>query len=433
MRVQVTTLRYWKSEHTEETCEDAVGGKSAEGLFAVADGAGTTLFSDAWAEFLVQHFLTVPLLDADPFEVEWWVRMAQEEFKQQSPVQADLAWNAQQKVQNQGSYATLAALRFSEHTAAHVRAELMAIGDSCIFIHRPSFKSIKSFPLQDARAFELAPICIPSKMGALNRDFQRFQAVPFDLLPHDVIVVATDAVAKWIISAGNGRYSGQGTALGEIISQTPEFWPAFIQTRRANQEMIDDDCTALVIELLPDDSESGSELGTTTQHSQQVRTQRMRDFEQARAENNKERVAISYGSGTDLRAEGVTISEQEIFLAREVANALREVLSLLRQVVNNPDVVPVMTRAWQKHAHLLSQEPCTAPVRHTLANLGIPIEPQIGIEFQETAILPVVPPASSTPSQDETENENPAMLQTQTFEIQPLLHSTQSEQQTEEA
>lgn len=431
MLAQVTMLRYWKSEHTAETDEDAVDGNSAAGLFAVADGAGTTLFSGAWANFLVRHFLTVPLLDADPFEVEWWVRMAQEEFKQKFPAQTDLAWNAQQKVQSQGSYSTLAALRFSEQDALHAQAELLAIGDSCIFVHQA--KEILSFPLLLVEEFEQAPICIPSKPGSFQRYFQQFEAATVDLTSHDVIVIATDAVAKWIVGAGNGHYSSPGAALREIISQSAESWPAFIQTRRANHEMIDDDSTALVITLLPDNAGSGSELGTTTQHSQSVRAQRKQDFQRAQADNNKEREAIYYGSGSDLQAEGVMVSEQEVTQARKVADALREVLSLLRQVVNNPDVVPVMTAAWQKHAGLLYQEPCAAPVRTTLAHLGVPVEPRTELASMATS---VIPSPSSASSGNEIEDEHATMLLTQTFEVQPPPpppHTIQAEQQTEEA
>jgi hypothetical protein len=392
----------------------------------VADGAGTTLFSGAWADVLVHSFLTAPLLDNDPFEVEWWVRRAQEEFKHRFPAQTGLAWNAQQKVQSQGSYSTLATLRFTALDAAHARAEMLAVGDSCIFVHQAT--EVLSFPLAQTEEFEQAPICIPSKPGSFQRYFQQFTTGTLDLAPNDVIVIATDAVAKWIVSAGNGHYKGQRTALQEIINQTVESWPAFIQACRAHQEMLDDDSTALVITLLPDDSDTGSELGTTMQHSQQVRMQRQQDFQQALADQNKERIAIYYGSGVDLRDGAVPVSARDISQARAVADALHELLSRLRQVVNSPNVVPVMTTVWQKHARLLSQESCAAPVRNTLTHLGVPLEPRAELASMDTVILPP-PSPPPTPSENETEDEHAGMLMTQTFEIP---HPTQADQQTEE-
>lgn len=432
MLAQVTTLRHWKSEHTAETCEDAVGENSAYGLFAVADGAGTTLFSGAWADFLVRHFLSVPLMNNDPFEVEWWVRLAQEEFKQKFPAQTDLAWNAQQKVQSQGSYATLATLRISAQSENSMQAEILAMGDSCVILYRSAMGEPLSFPLQHSEEFEQAPICIPSKPGAFNRYFHQFQAITLDLAPADIVVLASDAVAKWIVSAGNGRYDSSSAALQDVVSQTSESWPAFIQACRAHQEMLDDDSTLLVLTLQPDDAVTGSRLGITTGHSQQVRTQRKQDFLQAVADDNKERVALYYGTGADLQAEGITISAQEFSQAREVADALREVLALLREVVNNSDMVPIMTAAWQRHAGLLYQEPCAAPVRATLVHLGVPIEPRTDIALMETAVLPVYP--AHPPTEENAVDEESSMLMTQVFQVppQPQQHQVQTNHQTGE-
>src|SRR5215469_6717486 len=110
MFARITRLRHWKSEHTEQTCEDASQEDPARGLFAVADGAGTTLFSGIWATILAQHFTKIPLLTDNPFEVEWWVRLAQEEYRQKRPDPSKLPYNAQQKELGQGSESTLATL-----------------------------------------------------------------------------------------------------------------------------------------------------------------------------------------------------------------------------------------------------------------------------------------------------------------------------------
>src|SRR6185312_11846723 len=140
MLAQVTKLCYWKSEHSQETCEDACGEDIEHGLFAVADGAGTTLFAAAWATLLVKHFLSVPLLSGDPFEVEWWVRLAQEQFKLEQPELENMPWNVLQKVQNQGSHSTFVALRISAYDAT--QGEALVFGDSCIIMSKASTKQI---------------------------------------------------------------------------------------------------------------------------------------------------------------------------------------------------------------------------------------------------------------------------------------------------
>ncbi len=433
MLAQVTMLRYWKSEHSAETCEDAVGKNTAQGLFAVTDGAGTTLFADAWAEFLVQHFLRVPLLTNDPFEVEWWVRIAQEQFKLAFPTPVAMSWNAQQKVLNQGSYSTLATLRISASEPTGGQAELLVFGDSCIFLHRPGSERMLSFPLQQAEEFERAPICVPSRAGLFNRYFHQSKVATLDMLPADVVVLATDAVAKWIVSAGNGRYPDATMALQEVVQQTESSWPAFIRACRANQEMIDDDCTALVIMLAADGACGGSPLGSTTHHSQAVREQRRQDFLQAYEEDNKERMAIYLGDGQDLPIKETGITQEEISLARQVADALREVLAFLRQEIDNPNVTALMTPMWQRRAYLLYAEPCAANLRKTLARLGVPLEPAPVPTSSSVADIPtrsnrepLEPPAP----QDTTVDIS--LLDTQIFDREEIQQQLQSHKQREE-
>lgn len=429
MLAQVTTLRYWKSEHSEETCEDASGENTEAGLFAVADGVGTTLFSDAWANFLVRHYLHIPLLSNDPFEVEWWIRLAQDQFKHEFPINADMTWNAQQKIQSQGSYTTLATLRVLTSNPTRAEAEALVFGDSCLFVSNPAVEHIFSFPLSQPEEFEQAPICLPSKPGVFNRYFHQCHITSLELTPDDVVVIATDAVAKWIVSA-DSRYSDRKSAFQKVTQQTTASWASFVQECRAKKEMVDDDSTVLIIALYPDTASQGIALGTTTSHSQQVRESRKQEFMQFLEEQNKERVAICFGDGRDLRAEGITVSRDDVLLARNIADAQREILALLRQEVNNPNVVAIMAPVWQKHAHLLYQEPCAANIRKTLAHLGVPLEPVAPIA--SVVPLTVQEPVEGTahPLIDE---DSANMLLTQVFDVAAIQHGLQSSGQEEEA
>jgi len=424
MLAQVTTLRYWKSEHSEETCEDASGENTGAGLFAVADGVGTTLFSDAWANFLVRHFLHIPLLSNDPFEVEWWIRLAQEQFKHEFPINDNMTWNAQQKIQSQGSYTTLATLRFSASDVMHTDANVLVFGDSCVFVSNPAVEHIFSFPLRQAEEFERAPICIPSKPGAFNRYFHQCHIASLELAPDDVVVIATDAVAKWIVSAGGGRYSDKKRALQEVIQQSTASWSSFIQECRAKKEMVDDDSTALIIALYPNTASQGIALGTTTSHSQQVRESRKQEFMQFLKEQHKERAAICFGDGRDLLEEGIVVSRDDMLLARKVADAQREILAILRQEVNNPNVVAIMTPVWQKHVHLLYQEPCAENIRNTLAHLGVPLEPVEPIASAAPLIVQESAEGTAHPFIDE---DSANMLLTRVFdgaEFQRMLQAS---------
>jgi hypothetical protein len=384
MFTQITRLYYWKSEHEEETCEDACNDDSTRGLFAIADGAGTTLFSNIWAKVLVECFVSLPLLSEDPFEVEWWVRQAQELYKQRMPQLSNVAWNAQQKMQSEASYATLATLRISRIQEDAAQAEFLSIGDSCIFLRKAQSEQFTAFPVMQVADFDKPPICFPSKLSLFNRSFHRCITQSVTLSAGDTLLLATDAVSRWLVSAGKGRFAQPIDAWQALCEQTAESWPAFIRECRERNEMVDDDSTALLLSI-HDSAEPGvSLLGTTREHAHEPREQRKHDYERAYQENNKELVAIYYGDGTDLALEGLHPDPQEIAQARQVADALRAVLQALRQSLNSPDVAARTRVIWNQYASLLQAEPCASNLRQTLMRLGV--------------IAPPVKPSSLTPS-----------------------------------
>ncbi len=377
MLAQVTRLRYWKSEHDEQTCEDALGEHVPEGLFVVADGVGTTLFSNVWAWLLVDHFLNVPLLSNDPFEVEWWLRLIQERYQQELPSLEGMPWNALQKAQSQGSYSTLATVRITRVDADSALVTLLVFGDSCILIKKADTNGVLSFPLEKALDFDQAPISLPSKLSSFNRYFHRCTIKHVELAPGDNVILATDAVARWIVSAGNGRYADSQSAFLEVAAQTPDSWSAFITGCRARNEMIDDDSTALVVALQPDALNTGMQLGSTSEHSTDVREKRKHTFTEALQAQNKELVAISFGDGIDLGLEGVSFPSDQLQQARAVADALRDMLQVLRREVNSLNPVETLGPAWQRYAPLLQDEPCAAKLRQTLTRLGVPLAPSL--------------------------------------------------------
>lgn len=429
LSAQVTKLLYWKTEHDEQTCEDALAANASAGLFAVADGVGTALFSHIWARLLVDHFVDIPLLSDDPFEVEWWLRKAQECYQQQLPTLENLPWNALQKIQNQGSYSTLAAACITHVDATSARASLLAFGDSCVLVKKVKNEQICAFPLDKPADFDPAPVCLPSKLSNFQRQFQRCQLKQVDLEPGDTLLLATDVVARWILSAGHGRYADVQEAFQQVMTQTPASWPAFIKACRARGEMVDDDCAVLSI-TLTEDAEHGEALGGTSQHREEVRKQRKSAFFQALAEQNKEQVAILFGDGVDLRQEAVTFSDEEVREARQVADALHELLQELRREINSSAVAVKMSPLWQKYALLLHDEHCAAPLRRTLSRLGVSLAPQ----------YPPAPPSSDstqlqTPEQEPAKNEQIAARQMQkdAHFVEQAKQEEQEEQEQREA
>src|SRR5258707_15794865 len=112
-----STLFPYTTLFRSQSCEDAAGCVLQDGLFAVADGVGTALFSGIWSRCLVETFLDLPLLSDDPFEIEWWLREAQQRYLRLLPSTAQMPWNVQQKALTESSYSTLASVRFQALTA----------------------------------------------------------------------------------------------------------------------------------------------------------------------------------------------------------------------------------------------------------------------------------------------------------------------------
>lgn len=372
MFADVTSLRYWKSERADiTTCEDALRSDPQHGLFCVADGAGSTLFSNIWADILVEQFVKDPLMSNDPFEMEWWIRQAQKRYHERAPQSDRLNWNARQKAVEQGAYSTLATLRFTRAERTAASAELLVVGDSCIITGNPQKQQITSFPLRHSQEFDRAPYCVPALPKNLNRYTLYARTWEVVLSPGDIIILATDAVARWIIGGGaSGNESNSWLAFNEVAQKTERDWPEFIDVCRANQSMVDDDSTAMIISLR-EDGRDPERLGLPAGPRQETVATRRAEFERARNEDNKELVAITYGDGHMLNTANIILADAEKTKAREVADALRNVLQAVRDALNMPNFTARVEPVWWRYAHLLMDEPCAGTIRKNLAAQGV--------------------------------------------------------------
>src|SRR5258708_14567794 len=189
MFADVSNLRYWKSERADlSTCEDASQADSGRGLFCVSDGAGTTSFSQIWAQILVEQFGVAALVSLDPFELEWWVRQAQKRYAGLVPSADKLDWNARQKAVDQGAYATLATLRVLSSGEESAQVELLAVGDSCVLVGHADGR-VTAFPLQKPVEFDRAPECLPALLKNLNRHALIPRRRELTLAPEDTVVL----------------------------------------------------------------------------------------------------------------------------------------------------------------------------------------------------------------------------------------------------
>jgi hypothetical protein len=393
MFATIKKLAHWKSEHDEQTCEDASDFKASSGLFAVADGVGTAAFSNIWARIIVQHFLAVPLLGEDPFEVEWWLRMAQEEYRKQAPDLAAMQGAARKKAQ-EGSYTTLVTLRVAAVEGERVQADLRAFGDSCVLVRRAaSGEPDLRFPLEKVKDFERGPVCLPSYLKRFDRHFTRCDFRSTSFAPGDQVLLATDAVAKWVIGGGGRGEAFYQEAFERVAKQSVDEWPAFIQRCRESGQMVDDDVTALVVTFERDETSGAQKLEPTITHAREVCEARKRALEEARQRQDKEAMAIAYGDGS---AFGGVVGQlpPEIVEARAVADALNEVRQALRGAINRPDPQAIVGPVWQKHRATLEREVCAHEIIESLRQNGL-LTPQAA---PPPASPPLFQPLPNVPS-----------------------------------
>jgi hypothetical protein len=411
MFAKVAQLAYWKSEHTQGSCQDAFKFDIERGIFVVSDGVGMAFFSDVWANILVNWYIECPLLSADPFEIEWWLREPQERYLQATPDPSDLSWPASSRAR-EGSQSTLAAMHIVADEPFSAQAQLLTMGDSCVLIARDSNRWIEAFPIENLEDFTKNPICLPSKKGAFDRGFHRADKYKVRLAPQDTVMLVTDAVALWILSCGAGRYPNQWEAFWQVAENTPNTWVDFIHAqRRKNPGLRDDDSTALIVRFSDVEEQTGKPLPTERDQpicEDSVIQKRISLFEEARAAQNREQMAILFGDGEMLRTHGVAFSDEEKHQARTVANALKEVLDRLRYAYNQKlDIAEYVGPVWKEHETLLHSEPCAETVvqrlREARVDVTLPsVPPTLDQEVpygKETSAsaqqpLPIDPPAS---------------------------------------
>lgn len=364
MRVHITQLEYWKSEHDATTNEDSLKFDADKGLFAVADGVGTASFANIWSRILVNRFVKEPLMSEHPFEVEWWVRRAQDEYVQNKQTRPEAVPDFAKEKAREGSRSTLATIRFTEADDARAEAILLAVGDSDIFIARNGTSEIKAFPLEKASEFDARPIILPTRLIEFDRAFHRCQIRREELHVGDTLILATDAVSKWILSQPNPR-----EAFEQVSSIRPgEGWKDFIESCRKEDTIVDDDSTALVIKLT--NSAEDSLFGITKTYGDQTITERKAALENYKGD--PEKLAICFGDGKWLPKDGIP-GDDIIKNARLVADAMKDVRLALSSAVKTGKLSTAW-KAWDKHRSLLMDKPWAATLSKSLTVMGIPLE-----------------------------------------------------------
>lgn len=197
--MKIDTYYSPKIGNKPEEYEDAFAVNPGRGKLAVADGASDSIFSGLWARSLVKSYVESNLSITNDDFVERLVSAAREKWH------TDIEWDTLRLfVKNKainGSFSTMI-LTESIGNNSFDRVRVLSVGDSCILMNRN--ESAASFPLEDYRDFNISPELVWSGYGSpFSKEYKwkrpPFQTRDFIIEPGETVLMATDAVSKWIL------------------------------------------------------------------------------------------------------------------------------------------------------------------------------------------------------------------------------------------
>lgn len=218
-----------KRDHGPEENEDSAAENVDAGLFAVSDGASTSARSEVWSRLLAEAYVNGddPLADDTlaALRREWADRVHV----------PDLAWHAKEKL-TRGSAATFLGLRVDVDGY-----QMTAVGDSCLF-HLSDGELMSVAPLTEWTQFSRFPELVHTTPG-LPVPPEHVRSGSGPLGPGDVLLLATDAVAKYLL-----RRHGETGELPPILDHLDddEQFAGFVERAR-EQGLDNDDATVCVV------------------------------------------------------------------------------------------------------------------------------------------------------------------------------------------
>ena len=221
---------------THSASEDAAAVREEEWPLraAVADGATESAFAAHWARVLVQGAIEQ---EATPSGVQRglpdWQRRWQQEVRARAKEQP---WYVQAKT-HEGAFAALLALEI--HPNGQWQA--VSVGD-CNLLQLRDGTLRTAWPTDDPASFTHRPALVPSRASSDSPSPLHTRGT---WVPEDTFLLATDAVAAWLLRTAPARPPDESQAA---------FRDA-VESARADGTLRSDDATLLVLDVESDDSD----------------------------------------------------------------------------------------------------------------------------------------------------------------------------------
>jgi serine/threonine protein phosphatase PrpC len=214
---------------------------------AVADGTTEGLFSDIWAELLVNSYCNH---GAALFKSENLMTIHKEFIHQTCQQIAEMPearhWFMYEKLER-GTHATFAAVEFTKRNTI----QMSAVGDSCIFWCIKNYcdqDKTEMFPELSGDDFGICPASICHIPGTWHKLHSKIRSNEITLERDCQFVLCTDAIAHWLVK--EAREKNNFLAWEEIVKVSDvAAFNLLVENLRESKEIRNDDVTLVIVDV----------------------------------------------------------------------------------------------------------------------------------------------------------------------------------------
>lgn len=368
MLVKILCCR--KREAGRTCSEDAAGGDALRGVFVVADGAGSGSYADKWAGILVNYAVGFPLRSNVPAEVSHWLNQARARFVAEvPPVDPATLPPYMRGTARRGAFSTFHQLRCLRDDSDGLVVHCLSLGDTCTFLIRGGSQSIEMHPVKTDADFDRAPHLFTTSAEEFNPFLRPVKECVFrSVRPGDVFLVATDAVARWIVGHGSDAES-----MGELLAiQNDERWVEWVEQRRNINAIGNDDSTLLMLSIQEDDLLK-MPLARANHDSS-----RLDELQDAISSGDSIRIAEAWGDGSAIQDENRLSLQGQVEAHLEIYEALQCMRGVLNAYYQEGASIGDVEQEWARWGSRLKDAQAGAGIRKLVSLIGLtPAEPEL--------------------------------------------------------
>ena len=227
-------------------CADRFAIGTDKNCFAIADGVGESLFPYDWAELVCEDFIANPNLFCENNKlvrenalIEAWNQKRDERTANLTETELFLFEMGLEK-------ADFAACTFVGLSIDKKQWQSLALGDSYLFVLDKNLEIIESVASQKGEEFSNFPEYFASQA---EKNHGKTIKVCGDINKVTYFVLLTDAISDWFIKVDTEKRK-ELLAISDMQS-----FHSLVNKERENGNMKDDDTTAVIIEVVHDDSD----------------------------------------------------------------------------------------------------------------------------------------------------------------------------------